>query len=328
MQEFVDAFVEHAVAVGAGPVGFERAVELGLPREVVTAHLIDKQRKSQGGTHGDPSAPVSRYVVWARDPNNRGPKTGILALGRFQLWLQTRRVNPALAFDEGFPQFEESEDDLNPEGTLEYKPAVSKSIFSDAEIQRMAMILGCNELLLRSVIKRESGSRAFGDTGMLIIRFEAHLMERFSRDKPDVHAKVTDVLKGWQTWQGTDDYIKEHGSWTPVHAEGQISEWRAYELASEIDEEIATRAISMGIFQILGDNHELCGYESAVQMMESFTQALTNQIFAFINFVMNQPVMHDALKRGDIEEFVREWNGPGQVERVSALIRQDLREMS
>ena len=328
MQAFVNAFVEHANAIGSGPVGVERAVKLGLPRNVVMSYIGGKDRKSAASDRGPLNEPVSRYILWSHDSNNRGPKTGILALGRFQLWLQTRKINPALAFDEGFPQIEEFEEVLEPESKLEYKPAVGKSVFSDVEIQRMAQILNCNEILLRSIIKRESGSRAFGDNGLLIIRFEPHLMERFSRGNSALHKQVVDIFEGEKTWQGTDDYVNQYGSWTPIHAEGQISEWRAYEIASKIDEEIATRSISMGVFQILGDNHDLCGYESAVQQMDSFSQALTNQTFAFINFIMNQPGMHSALKRGDIEEFVRAWNGPGQVERVSALIRQDLREMS
>ena len=270
---------------------------------------------------------VSRYTIWARDPNNRGPKEGLDALGSFLHWLHVRGIDPASAFDEGFPHIEESDEE---NGNVEHRFVLGhRSGFTKANFQRMAQILDCNELLLRSLIKRESGNAAFNyASGLLVIRFEPHLMERFTRDDPDLHKQVVEIFEGQETWQGSDDYVQSNGTWTPIHTKGQISEWGAYEIASGIDEEIATRAISMGIFQMLGDNHELCGFQSAVQMMDSFNNALTNQAFAFINFIMEQPSMHDALKRGDIEEFVREWNGPGQVARVSALIRQDLRGMS
>lgn len=69
----------------------------------------------------------------------------------------------------------------------------------------------------------------------------------------------------------------------------------------KIDSEIAHQATSFGGFQIMGFNHSLCGYESAVEMSDAFHKSPDNQMNGFMNFLKSY-------KRGKCLRAMREKN--------------------
>lgn len=152
-----------------------------------------------------------------------------------------------------------------------------------------------------------------------IIRVEAHLvlaswpgvssapMRIMSRGIPWFGAGTRPA----EPWKGHE--ICTDGEWQDYHARGQVGEWDAYDVASNmIGVNGALCATSWGAYQILGRYWRAMGYASAADFLaapdnDRLDRALrTSHIGAA-----------DALQlEGDqwAAAFARVWNGPGQVD--------------
>ena len=67
---------------------------------------------------------------------------------------------------------------------------------------------------------------------------------------------------------------------------------------------------SYGKFQIMGENHKLCGYATTWQFAEAMARDERTQLMAFEHFIINTGLLA-ALKRGDWVAFARGYNGTG-----------------
>lgn len=75
-------------------------------------------------------------------------------------------------------------------------------------------------------------------------------------------------------------------------------------------DEVAALSTSWGLGQIMGFNHEACGYPTAVAMVVDFAKGETQQLEGMLNFVSANPAMLRALQRRDWAAFARLYNGP------------------
>lgn len=176
-------------------------------------------------------------------------------------------------------------------------------------ISELSQKYGVDEKLIRAVINVESGGSGLRN-GRVLIRVEAHLLIR----------ELGDIAKQYLTignpiWTGHKFKGQEyHGN--------QDKEWEVLNFFAQIDAEKAYRSTSFGSGQIMGFHAEKFGYGSAVAMAEAFKDQ-DEQIRAMFTFMKNGGMI-DALKRGDIEGFVSSYNGPGQVQHYTSLIRKQL----
>lgn len=171
-----------------------------------------------------------------------------------------------------------------------------------------------------AVLLAESGGKAFGPDGRMIIRFETHVFfnewgkqnpERFNRHfgfDPDVP-----WLGEGQHWSPQGD-----GTWLSVHG-GQEAEWAVFDFARTLDEAAAMRSISMGAAQIMGFNYPILGYNSVHEMFEAFQADERKQIEGLFRYIEGKGLV-DALRRRNYLAFARGYNGPGQALHYAEII--------
>jgi len=128
-------------------------------------------------------------------------------------------------------------------------------------------------------------------------------------------------IGGPQPWLGHTFRPTPRSPWTAFHG-SQALEWRAYEVAAAIDEDAATRSISMGLAQVMGFNYALVGYPNATAMLTAMGN-VRQQVLAMFDFIGgprgDRPAVV-ALRREDFDGFATLYNGPGQADSYGALI--------
>lgn len=96
---------------------------------------------------------------------------------------------------------------------------------------------------------------------------------------------------------------------------GGQNEYKRFWEAAQLNAEAAFKATSWGMFQIMGFNHKLAGYDSAQAMVESFKQGESFQLDAFMTFISS--VKHKGklliqwLREKNWAMFAEGYNGAG-----------------
>lgn len=90
--------------------------------------------------------------------------------------------------------------------------------------------------------------------------------------------------------------------------------WRAMQL----DRDAAFSAISIGRYQILGENHKLAGFGSAEAFFEAMCHSERAHLEAFVNFIINAGLVDEGRNISAVTEdnvpFAKGYNGPKAVE--------------
>ena len=77
-----------------------------------------------------------------------------------------------------------------------------------------------------------------------------------------------------------------------------------------MDKKAANLSTSFGMFQIMGFNHNKCGFDNVFDFVKFLRESEENQIDAFFKFIKNIKA-DDKLKAKDWAGFARAYNGPG-----------------
>lgn len=184
-----------------------------------------------------------------------------------------------------------------------------------------------NPQVLEAILQVESGGRAFGQDGKLLIRFEAHIFRpKLGNDNRFWQHFHYNEAKPWteHTWRADPT-----GHWQAIHTGKQADEYAALEFAKFLIGPVADpnkwdaahQSISMGAPQIMGFNHARIGYASAVDMFGAFQRSTNAQLIGFINFLLADPALVAAVKNKDFEGIARGYNGGGNVAQASAKYR-------
>lgn len=91
--------------------------------------------------------------------------------------------------------------------------------------------------------------------------------------------------------------------------EGQISEYNAFKIASEKDENSAYLSTSFGLGQIMGFNYKSASYNSAKEMAIAFRLSEYNQLEGMLKHIVSKPKMYKALQTKDWATFAYYYNG-------------------
>jgi hypothetical protein len=102
-----------------------------------------------------------------------------------------------------------------------------------------------------------------------------------------------------------------HKSWTKANYKGGAKEWERLASAVSIDREAALKSASWGAFQILGQNHKACGFDTVQAFVNAMFKEERHHLQAVCKFIKAHPAMYRALLRQDWKEFARRYNGPG-----------------
>lgn len=188
---------------------------------------------------------------------------------------------------------------------------------------KVAGVLGVDATLAAAVLAVESGGRAFGSTGRMIVRFELHIFHNLwgktNQDLFDRHFRF-DSQSPWRgethQWRPAEDE-----AWRPVHA-GQDGEWAAFSFARVYCNDTAAKlSISMGAPQIMGFNHARIAYGDVDSMYDAFENDERAQILGFFDFVRTDPRLVDAMRSDDLVTFATYYNGVSVAETYAGLMR-------
>lgn len=169
----------------------------------------------------------------------------------------------------------------------------------------------------------ESGGRAFGPDGRMIIRFENHIFHsRWGKHHGHIFQQhfTFNADKRWTDhhWRPAADQ-----PWRTFHGD-QSAEWEVLEFAARLDDTAAKSSISMGGPQIMGFNYAGIGYTSVQEMFDAFAGSERGQIIGFFDFVRGRgssSLRVAALQAKDFVAFARYYNGPGQAAHYGSLIQ-------
>jgi soluble lytic murein transglycosylase-like protein len=190
-------------------------------------------------------------------------------------------------------------------GFLDTLVAKNAGRLTDAEITASAQRMGVEAAVVRAVLKVESNGGGFGSDGRAIVLYEPHIFSRLTNRRFD----ATHPTLSYRNWKERPYPRTQRERWA------QIAE------AYALDAEAALGAASWGLFQILGMNHQACGFASASAFVADISQSEVQMLKSFEAFVRNKGIL-DELQRKDWEGFARIYNGPGQVEKYGRWLRE------
>lgn len=165
---------------------------------------------------------------------------------------------------------------------------------SDADFAHAATLLQVPVARIKAVKAVEASGQGFSADGRPIILFEPH---RFSRATKGRFDRIAPSVS-YPTWDRSKYPKTQDGRYAQlVQAVG-------------LDVDAGFASASYGLFQILGENYRVCGYDSPFDFAVSQARDERWQLTSFASFLRASPAMLDALRRGDWAEFARRYNGP------------------
>lgn len=194
-------------------------------------------------------------------------------------------------------------DDLTPSEVLMKKPlpfAGQALPMGALDLNRAAKTLsdsagGLVEMeALEAVMTVESAGDGFltDGTGRAPILFEAHKFSDFTAGRFDkLYPKLSSP-----SWN-RDLYL------------GGAREYERLEAAVKLDRNAALRATSWGMFQILGDNHLLVGYNDIEAFVFSMAESEGHQLDAFVQYVVKRKLARHLVAPQRWDLFAAGYNG-------------------
>lgn len=148
--------------------------------------------------------------------------------------------------------------------------------------------------LLRTVMAVECRGSGFDRHGRVLILYEPHIAYRVAGEV--VRSRLMAAGLAYPKW-GERPYPKDS--------------YPSFEKASQVSLEVACKACSWGLGQLLGSNYAAAGYTSASAMASAFATGEDEQAAAMARFIVTNPKMHAALLAHDWAGFASRYNGPG-----------------
>lgn len=163
-------------------------------------------------------------------------------------------------------------------------------------VQNAALHIGVDERTMRAVMQVESRNSGYDAKGRLLILYEPHVMWRSLPPVRRETARANGLA--YPEW-GVRPYPRDS--------------YPIFERAQQFDREAACKAVSMGVGQVLGENHLRCGYTSAWAMYQALSQSEDEQLMAMARFIRSRG-LSDELQRRDWAGFAKAYNGPRYAE--------------
>jgi hypothetical protein len=173
-----------------------------------------------------------------------------------------------------------------------------------ADFARAAKNLNVEIAAIRAVAEVEAAGAGFLPDGRPAILYEAHIFHAETKGK---HAGAKDrrgVALSSPRWNRS-----------LYGASGAVQHNR-YEDARALNPDAANKACSWGTFQILGQNHKICGFETSQEFVDAmWTGGAAAHLDAFVNFIKANK-LDGALRAKNWAAFARGYNGPGYAQNA------------
>lgn len=189
----------------------------------------------------------------------------------------------------------------NKPGTEPQQPT-GKTIDQSTQVidfKKAADVLNIEEAAIRAVHQVEAAGRnGFLPDGRPMILFEGHIF--WSQLKKLNIAPEKYV-------EGNENIL--FPKWNRNLYKGGAAEHERLKRAVDINRQAALCSASWGMFQIMGFNHRLCGYDTVDMYVEAMEDSSNAQLMSFIHFLQNAG-MDIPLRNLDWMKFASLYNGP------------------
>jgi hypothetical protein len=174
-------------------------------------------------------------------------------------------------------------------------------------IDDYAKEIGIEPAFLKAVTNVESKGYGFFPNGSCVILFERHIFYQRVASKFGV--------KRAQEWM--DKYPNVcHNLRSQSAYFGGMREWDRLNLAKNLDPECALLSASWGMFQIMGFNYKVCGYDDVGSFVSDMCETERYQVGAVAMFIRNQPHLWNAARKLDFAAFAKGYNGAAYAENA------------
>lgn len=152
------------------------------------------------------------------------------------------------------------------------------------EIKQVVEPFNLDPYFAYAVAMVESNGKGYRNNGFPIIRFEKHVFIRYLKNN-----------------KATQHLIRKAEN---IRGSG----WDTYQAALKIEPTFAKLSTSFGMFQIMGFNHAVVGYETVDEFVAAMEESVEKQIEAFCRFVQYN-YMQSAIKHKRFADFAARYNG-------------------
>ncbi len=171
-----------------------------------------------------------------------------------------------------------------------------------AHMAAMADEIGCHPADLEAISRVESGGFGWFADGRIKILPEPH---KFYSELPkDLRTAALNAGLATRSYKGT----KASGHYKRMS--GPAPRYALLQRMIAFNRRAAFRAMSVGSYQIMGFNAELCGFADAEAMFNAFCDSEVNQLRAVKTFLLKKG-LKGALQRGDFDRIELKYNGGG-----------------
>lgn len=201
-------------------------------------------------------------------------------------------------------------------------PAVTKPSWpSEESFIQAANRIGCEVRTIKAFAKVESGSFGpFQSDGRCTILYERHVFDRLTNGR----------FRGQTIWLGEGSKARNYSlSEKTSGGYGLISHQREkLRIASNLQitpliraNDSAHMACSWGLFQLMGENYQICGFETIWDFVKAMETSVEFHLLAFTNYCLNNrkrlpngKTLLDALRSSppDFLSAALIYNGPKQ----------------
>ena len=182
-------------------------------------------------------------------------------------------------------------------------------------VEEAGEILQLSPFLIQAVAEKESNNRS--DTGL----FERHVFQRNLPDDFNMHDWLKDHPEDWDILKPTPFKARAKG----LNAEdiyGSFDQqFERLDRAKRINKEAAYKAFSSSKYQILGENHDSLGYDTAEALFNDLSDP-DNQLSVFVKYMQANPEALKALRNTDFDKFSKLYNGKNSLPSYVAELTQ------
>jgi len=173
-----------------------------------------------------------------------------------------------------------------------------------ADFARAAKNLNVEIAAIRAVAEVEAAGAGFLPDGRPAILYEAHIFHKHTKG---AHAAAKDrrgVSLSSPRWNRS------------LYGATGAAQHNRYEDARALNRDAANKACSWGAFQILGENHKICGFETSQEFVDAmWTGGTSAHLDSFVNFIQANK-LDGALRAKNWAAFARGYNGPAYAQNA------------
>lgn len=174
---------------------------------------------------------------------------------------------------------------------MEFKSEKSNVPISEEAFADAAEDLDCDIAAIKAVAEVEAAGAGFLDDGRPKILFERHKYRKYTRG------------------QYNQSHPDISGPWDRTKYKGGAGEYDRLHEALKLDREAALMSASWGKFQIMGFNHQVCGFDDVDDFVAAMVESEDRHLEAFVSFIETNNLDRH-LQSLDWAKFARGYNGP------------------